>query len=60
MKCDKRYAIKQFDLGWAFVIVFGMVPTPIGKRNRLYFGLKEEIVKELESLGIKSEEYCVL
>jgi len=60
MKCDKGYAIKEFDLGWAFVIVFGMVKTPIGKNSKLYFDTKEQIVAELDSLGMKPEEYCIL
>ena len=54
------YAIKQLALGWAFVIKFGMVPTPIGRNSQLYFETKEDIIKELESLGVKPDEYDVL
>ena len=58
----KPFGIEKFDKGWAFT--FGTfhphkIVVGIGKHNQRYFESKEEIVEELESLGIKQEEYAI-
>ena len=51
----KLFAIKRFELGWAFT--FCGVVTGIGSKTRRYFDTKEELVTMLDSLGIGPSEY---
>lgn len=54
----KLFAIRKSERGWAFTFGSRQVDVVgIGKENQRYFDSHDALVKKLDSLGIKPDEY---